>query len=157
MRPYPEEIVRILQTGVMSHFLPELQTKYGQAQFTFSMLLFGMVTKDLDSMVPDLIEQNAALRDLLAEAAAALPRIDRDDVRAGVASLGELPPAAESLRLSALRGENEALRALLAGLAPLIEPAADDAALAPLRDVRVKVYAHLQADARKRIVPILSA
>lgn len=157
MRPYPEEIVRILQNGVMAHFLPEVQSKYGQAQFAFSMLLFGLATKDLDNAVPELLDNNRKLRELLARASPALAGIDRDDARAAAASLRALPAPAESLRLSALRAEHEALRALLAGLAPVIEPAADDAALAPMRRLRADVYAYLQADARKRIVPILSA
>ena len=157
MRPYPEEIVRILQTGVMSHFMPEVQSKYGQAQFAFSMLLFGVATKDLDSMVPDLVEQNRTLRDVLERTKAALTDVNRDDARTAAASLAQMPAAADSLRLSTLRAENEALRALLAGLAPIIEPAGDDAGMAPLRELRTEIYQYLQADARKRIVPILSA
>ena len=157
MRPYPEEIVRILQSGVMSHFLPEIQSKYGQAQFGFSMLLFGLATRDLDSAVPDLIEQNRGLRLLLSETGSALAGVAGDEARESIAAIDALAPATDSLRLSVLRAENDALRAALAAIAPLIERAGDAAELTPLRDVRLRIYAHLQADARTRIVPILSA
>ena len=46
---------------------------------------------------------------------------------------------------------------MIATLAPLIEPAADVAGLAPLAPVRARLYAHLSADARRRIFPILTA
>jgi hypothetical protein len=39
----------------------------------------------------------------------------------------------------------------------MIEAAADEPGLLPLRDVRSRTYDHLQANARTRIVPILSA
>jgi hypothetical protein len=157
VRPYPEEVVRIIQNGVVSHFAPELQSNYGKAQFAFSMLLFTIAQRDIDSAVPDLIETNAALRTLLRDASAALGTIDRDNARAGIDAIAGLPEASSSLKLSALRAENDALRSVLASLAPLIEPAGDVAELAPLRELRGRVYAHLSADAKKRVVPILSA
>ena len=39
----------------------------------------------------------------------------------------------------------------------VLEAAADEPGLLPLRDVRSRTYDHLQANARTRIVPILSA
>ncbi len=156
MRPYPEEVLRAIQAGIMAHFAPEVRSAYGQAQIAFSMLLFMVAQRDYDSAVPDLIDANRALRGLLADADAALADVQRDDARAARERLAALAGAAASLRLSDLRAEHEALRGALAGLAPLIEPAADDAALAPLRQVRAAVFAYLAADAKRRTVPILS-
>lgn len=156
MRPYPEEVLKAIQTGVMTHFLPELTSSYAQAQFAFAMLLFTVAQRDYDSAVPDLLEANAALRSLLGAVAAALPAVDRDDARAAAEAIAALPAPAGSLRLSDLRAENDALRAAFAGMAGLIEPAADVAALAPLRQARADAYALLAADARKRVVPILT-
>ena len=156
MRPYPEEVLRAIQSGVVAHFAPEVKSSYGQAQFAFSMLLFTIVQRDFDTAVPDLVDANAALRELLGSAHTALAAIDRDDAHAARADF-ELPPPAPSLRLSALRAENEALRAIICQLTPLIEPAADDPALAPMKPVRAAIYAHLSADAKRRIFPILSA
>ncbi len=147
----------MIQAGVATHMLPELTSKYAQAQFAFMALLFGIAQKDYDGAVPDLVDANGALRALLGETAGALAAIERDEARAGCEAIAALPGEAASLRLSALRAEHDALRGVLAGLMPLIEPAADVADLAPLREVRGKIIEHLRADSRKRIVPILTA
>ncbi|MEX2226996.1 MAG: hypothetical protein WEB52_11165 [Dehalococcoidia bacterium] len=158
MRPYPEEVLKAIQTGVMAHLLPELQSNYARAQFGFSMLLFTIAQRDYDTAVPDLIEHNTTLRALLAETAAALANVAGNNVSIIMARelLADVPAPADSLKLSDLRKENEALRAGLASLAPIIEPAADEASLAPLRSARTKIFDYLKADARKRIVPILT-
>ncbi len=157
MRPYPEDVLRAIQTGIGAHFAPEVKSAYGQAQFAFSMLLFTLVQRDYDTAVPDLVDANAALRALLADAATALAAIDRADARAAGEAVAALPPPAPSLRLSALRAENEALRAIICSLTAVIEPAADDPTLATLQPVRRAIYAYLSADAKRRIFPILSA
>ncbi len=157
MRPYPEEILRTIQAGVMSHFAPELTSTYAKAQFGFSMLLFSVATRDYDSAVPDLLEAIATLRSLLEGTQKALADVTADGAEDARAVLAALPPAAGGLRLSALRTEHEALRAVISQLAPLIERAADDPELAALRPSRSVIYAYLSADARRRMVPILTA
>jgi len=156
VRPYPEEVLRAIQTGVTTHLMPEVQSSYAKAQFAFSMLLFTIAQRDLDTAVPDLLETNAALRKLLGDTSAALRAIDSNEARTGIEAIAGLPTPTESLRLSHLRADNDALRAVLSSLAALIEPAADDSELAPLRGVRTAIFAHLSADARRRIVPILT-
>jgi hypothetical protein len=140
---------------MMSHFAPELTTAYSQRELGVVMLLFQIAQRDYDTAVPDLIDQNAKLRALLAETDAALSAVDGDAARAGRESIAALPAPTDSLRLSALRQENDALRAVIATLAPLIEPAADDASLAALRPIRLKIYEHLRDDAKRRSVPML--
>ncbi|MEX2247696.1 MAG: hypothetical protein WEC75_13545 [Dehalococcoidia bacterium] len=157
MRPYPEEILRALAAGVGAHFAPELRSDYARAQFAFAMMLFTIAQQGADTAVPDLIEENRALRALLAEAREGLAQVDRDDARAGIGVVDALPAAETSLKLTDLRRENDALRDAVGKLAGVIEPAADDASLAPLRGVRERLYAHLRADAQRRVVPILSA
>ena len=163
MRPYPEEVLRAIQSGIVAHFAPALPTKYAQAQFAFSMLLFGIVARDYDTAVPDLLDANAALREMLAEVAVALASLERvpsdssNAIVAARAALVALPAPAPSLRLSALRAEHDALRTIVAQLAPLIEPAADLPHLAPLAPIRTRLYAWFSADARRRIFPILTA
>ena len=70
-----------------------------------------------------------------------------------ILALAEKPET--SLRLSALRKENDALRGAVSALAPFIEPAGEVAELAPLKQVRADLYAHLAADAKRRAVPML--
>ena len=155
MRPYPDELHRAIQAVMMSHFAPELTTAFSQREMGIVMLLFSIAQRSADTAVPDLIEENEGLRELLTETAQALDSIDRAGARNAIASIAALPKDTDSLRLSALRADNDALRGALASLAPLIEPAADDPALAALRDVRLRVYAHLKADAHRRAVPML--
>jgi hypothetical protein len=156
VRPYPEEVVRVIQAGIAAHFAPELQSTYSQAQFAFSMILFGVIQRDFDTAVPDLIEDSKQMRELLAQVASAVDGIDPDRAATARDILAGLPAPAESLRLSALRAEHEGLRAAIGRLAPVIEPAADVPELAALRPAREALFAHLLADARRRIVPILT-
>jgi hypothetical protein len=157
MRPYPEEILRAIQSGIAAHFAPELSSNYAKAQLGFSMLLFGIAARDFDSAVPDLIESNRALRSLLEVAAGALLEIDREDAYAAREALSKLPGPAASLRLSDLRAEHDALRFAVSRLASLIEAAPEEPALRPLMASRAAIFAYLSADARKRMVPILTA
>ncbi|TAK58269.1 MAG: hypothetical protein EPO22_11085 [Dehalococcoidia bacterium] len=156
MRPYPEEVVRVIQAGIAAHFAPELQTTYSQAQFAFSMILFGVVQRDFDTAVPDLIEDSRTLRELLAQVSSALDSVDATRAAAAREVIAGLAAPAASLRLSALRAENEGLRTAIGKLAPVIEPAADVPELAALRPARGAIFAHLLADAKRRIVPILT-
>lgn len=157
MRPYPDEVLRALQAGVAAHFAPELQSSYAKAQFAFSMLLFSVVARDYDTAVPDLVEANRAVRAILDDATPALAKIASEDARDLRDAIAALPPPATSLTLSDLRAEDLALRGALARLASLAEPAADDPALAPLRETRSKIIARITEDAKRRVVPILSA
>src|SRR5437879_6432037 len=152
MRPYPEEVLRSIQSGIVAHFAPEVQSTYGKAQFAFSMMLFTIALRDYDSAVPDLLEANGTLRGLLADAAESLGAVESDAARAARDRIEALPAATASLKLSDLRDDNVVLRETVAALAPVIEPAADDASLAPMREVRTKLYAYLSADAKKRSV-----
>ena len=156
MRPYPEEVLRAIQSGIVTHFAPEIASNYGKAQFAFSMLLFGVIQRDYDTAVPDLIESNRTLRALLADASAALAGIAGEDARAARDAIGALPTVSASLRLSALRAEHDALRDVICKSAALLEPAADRDDLAPLRAARAAIYAWLLEDAKKRVVPILT-
>jgi hypothetical protein len=149
-------VLKAIQTGVAAHFAPELQSNYAKAQFGFSMLLFGIATRDYDTAVPDLVEHNKRLRVLLSETHNALTHLAGDASASARKAIESAPAPAESLKLSDLRRENEGLRAIISSIAPVIEPAADVAELEPLRDARAKIYDYLKADAKKRIVPILT-
>jgi hypothetical protein len=153
MRPYPEEVVQALQRGLTAHFLPEVTSAYAQAQAMPAQMLFGIALRDFDSAAQDLIDANRGLRALLADLDAALALVDRDDARRARAPL---PAPAADVRLASLRAEYDALRQVICDLTPFIEPAADDPALAPLTDVRGRIYTWFSADARKRSIPLLN-
>jgi hypothetical protein len=157
MRPYPDEVLRAIQTGVMAHLAPELKSTYATAQFAFSMMLFTIAQRDYDTAVPDLLDANRTLRALLGAADGALAALQTDDARSARKVIADLPPSTASLALSSLRTEQDALRAAVSALAPLIEPAHEVDALAPLRPVRTAILEWLKSDAQRRVVPILSA
>ncbi|MBI5289761.1 MAG: hypothetical protein HY873_12385 [Chloroflexi bacterium] len=156
MRPYPEEVFLALQRGVATHFFPELTSSYAQAQFMPTQMLFGIALRDFDTAAQDLTDANRELRALLADIDAGLAGIDRADAREGRARVARLPERAADIRLTSLRTEYDGLRQAICDLAPLIEPAADERALAPLAPVRESVYAWFSADARKRSIPLLN-
>jgi hypothetical protein len=157
VRPYPDELLSIIQRGVMAHFGPEVASDYGKAQIAFSMILFMVAERDYDTAVPDLVEANAQLRALLRDAEAELAQMEGSAASEGRAAIAAIPAPAATLRLSDLRAEHDGLRTAVCILTPLIEPAAEDASLAPLRDVRAAAFAWLAADAKRRSVPILNA
>jgi hypothetical protein len=157
MRPYPDEVLRAIQTGVMTHLAPELKSTYANAQFAFSMMLFTIAQRDYDTAVPDLLEANKTLRALLDDAIPALAAVQTEDALAVRQVIGDLPQPSSSLALSALRSEQDALRSAASALAPLIEPANEVDALAPLRATRTAMLDWLKSDAQRRVVPILSA
>jgi hypothetical protein len=157
MRPYPEELLKALAAGIGAHFMPEVTSRYAQAQFAFGQILYTLVQRDYDSAAQDLVDSSRALRELLADASIALSRIEANTSPSIRARVAALPPPADSIRLSALRAENEALRQIVCDLVPVIEPAADLAQLEAMRDVRDRLYAYLKADAQRRSVPILGA
>lgn len=156
MRPYPEEVVAALQRGMVSHFAPELQSSYAQSQFGAGAMLFGVALRDANTAAQDLVDANAALRELLADVGTALKASDAPDAPAAAGVAGRLPEAAPDVRLSSLRAENDALRAIFCELAAIIERAGDDGALVALAPVRGRVYAWFSAEARKRTVPLLN-
>ena len=153
MRPYPEEVLRAIQSGVVAHFAPELKSTYGQAQFAFSMLLFTIVQRDYDTAVPDLVERNAALRALLADAhsrarqrsIATTPAAARDAARTRCRRRrrpSASPPSAPRTKRSARSS---------CQLAPLIEPAGDDPPSRPSSPSA----SHLRPPRRRRQTPHL--
>ena len=155
MRPYPEEIYKAIQNVLMQHFAPELRTAYSQRELGIVAVMFGVAARTHDSEVPDLLDENRALRELLTEAVQVMSAPDWLIPSAGREAKAALRTTETSLKLSDLRAENDRLRSALAAMAPVIEPAADDPRFAAMREVRTKVYAHLRADAVRRQVPML--
>src|SRR4029079_14588798 len=113
-----EEIQKAVQMVMLSHFAPELTSAYSQRELGVVMLLFQIAQRDVDTAVPDLIEQNTKLRALLAEADHALTKLDSTASRDQRDAIGALPMPSDSLKLSDLRRENDTLRGAISSLAP---------------------------------------
>ncbi len=102
-----------------------------------------LLSEQLDAAVEHLCAENAALRELFAQAA---PRVDGD--------LGEqLERAAAErdggLRISALQASNDALRALLIELHVRVEQAGDEAT-----DLEAAIWSELSRSTERRRVAI---
>lgn len=156
MRPYPEEIVQALQRAAGAHFAPELTSTYAQSQFGVGSMLFGIAVRDANTAAQDLVDANRALRALLSDISGALSTVQHPDASVALDVLAALPPPASNLHLSSLRTEFDALRDAFCRLAPILEPAAEDPALAPLAPLRERTYAWFSADARRRSFPLLN-
>lgn len=156
MRPYPEEIVQALQRAAGAHFAPELQSTYAQSQFGVGSMLFGIAVRDANTAAQDLLDANRDLRAILADIDGALQVTNHPGAGPGREAIAALPPPAPDIRLTSLRTEFDALRQAFTALAPLIEPAAEDAALAPMAPLRERTYAWFSADARRRSFPLLN-
>src|SRR3990170_5792738 len=130
MRPTAVEVIRGIQGALASHVLPELSSRYAQAQVMYSIMLLEMLSKEWEEGAHILDEDSRGMKRLLARGAElieALPARDKGldslaaDLRAAAAG-----PGALTLRMSALRERNERLRSLLTRLGEACDRARDD-------------------------------
>ncbi|MGB2695792.1 MAG: hypothetical protein WBD55_11490 [Dehalococcoidia bacterium] len=139
MRPNSEEILRGVQTSLLTYILPEVQRAYARTELMVVLSLLGIVAGEWDGAAQRLVDNNAALRDLA--------RRGIDALGADHALADELRSLANeadpSLRIGDLAAANGRLRTSLAGLAThLAESDASDASA-----VRAAIIAHLRAEA----------
>lgn len=158
MRPTPVEVMRGIQAALAGHVLPELTSRYAQAQVMYSIMLLDMLSKEWEEGAHLLHDDNQAMRRLFARAAKiidALPEAG-DELKALAADLrgaAEGPPA-PSLRMSDLRAEGERLRSLLGALGAACDRARDDDRLSSLVPLWDEIIAHLREEAGRRAVTV---
>lgn len=150
MRPNAVEIVRGLQTTLMTEILPEVASAYGQERLQMALFLTENLAQMWDTQVEDLVHDNREMREILRQATAAiaaLPPAHRPrELRELASSLRAAARGRDegSLALSALAKRNEELGRLLERLAVVCEDAVGDPGLEPLMPVRQRIYAHLR-------------
>lgn len=139
MRPNSEEILRGVQTSLLTYILPEVQSAYARTELMVVLSLLGIVAGEWDGAAQRLLDDNATLRDLVRRSIDALGAGD-----ALAAELNALVNEADpSLRVGDLVAANGRLRAALADLAThLAESGAPNA-----RDACAAIIAHLRAEA----------
>lgn len=150
MRPNGEEVLRGVQSSLMTYVLPELQSQYAQTELMVVLALLGIVAGQWDSAAQRLVDDNAALRELAGRGAQAL---------AGAPEHAELADALRplaqgvdaSVRLAELSATNGQLRAALARLGA----AGQDSDAPALRELRAAVIDHLRADGESRSYALL--
>jgi hypothetical protein len=157
MRPHGLETIQAIQNALVTEVMPEVRSSFAQSQLLYMTLLLNALARHWDDGVQNLVDNHREMREILAQAADGLDTMPPDaelrtiaaDLRAGAAR------TTPSLRMTALLEEDDALRGLLARLAPLCDRAEAEAALAPLLPVRWRLLQFLRRDAQQRIVPIL--
>ena len=143
MRPNAEEVLRGVQSSLLTYILPELQTEYARTEVMLVSALLGIVAAQADGAAQRLVDDNASLRELAGRGAIALAR---DPARAELAeALGSLANGSDaSVRLSELSAANGQLRAAIAQLGAAAQ---ENASLAGLRQ---EVLDSLRLEAESR-------
>lgn len=139
MRPNSEELLRGVQSSLITYVLPELQSEYARTELMLAHVLLGIVAGEWEGAAQQLIDDNAALRDLAARAAAVTGAPIADELR----SLSSEADA--TLRLSELSSANDRLRDAIGRLGVALQ----DADAAPLRELRAAVIERLRLEAER--------
>ena len=136
----PTVLGGLARTLVMD-LVPELKTPYATMTAQLMATLLMMLTQEADHAAARLVEENAALVALFADA---LPTVTEDELRGQMKEAGAALPAA--LTVSALRERNRELRGLLVRLHEHVERL-DGAAARALEE---RIWAELVASTDRR-------
>ena len=148
MRPNAEEVLRGVQSSLLTYVLPEVQTEYARTEVMLVSALLGIVAAQSDGAAQRLADDNASLRELAGRGAQALAG---DPAHAELAeALGSLANGSDaSVRLSELSAANGQLRAAIAQLGAAAQ---DNASLAGLRQ---EVLDSLRLEAESRAFALM--
>lgn len=150
MRPNGDEVLRGVQSSLLTYILPELQTAYARTELTIVQALLGIVAGEWDGAAQRLVDDNRSLRELARRGAEALAsQDDAAELADEVRSLAE--ETDPSLRLSDLSAANGRLRDALGRLGAHLEGAEAPA----LRELRAALIERLRAEAESRALPLL--
>lgn len=145
MRPDAIETIAIVQT-TLQELAREATSDYARHQANLCLMLLQSVAAELDSAAHDLVQDIAALREVLSLAQDALRTLPDAEARALAEEVdGALAEGhGTDLRLSTLRRQGDRLRALLERFLCLCEDAAGTPAYDALAPARLAAYSHLQ-------------
>lgn len=117
MRPDVPRVLNGIAMSLSTEVMREVQTPFGQNALSYAAGLLVMIGEEFDRAAARLVEENAAILAILARAQSSLEEPGLQDRIAR--ELGEVP--GEDLRVSALQGENDRLRALLVDVHAAVE------------------------------------
>lgn len=140
MKPDPGRVLQGVGMSLLTSVLSEVRTPYGQQTVSVAGGLVFMVADEFDRAADRLVTENAAVRQILADARPLLP----DAMLPAVETALSTSP--ESFRISALQAENDVLRGALIEVHAAIEQAASDAA----RAFSERIWAELVASTKRR-------
>jgi hypothetical protein len=144
-----EETLRGIQGALLTFLLPELQSEYARSELMLAYAMLGMAADEWDGAVQTLVDDNAALRVLLATASESLTEAGDADLARELRAFAADQDS--SLRIGDLAAANARLRDAVGRLAVVIE--ASDVAV--LRGLRSDVIEYLRREAEGRARSLL--
>lgn len=141
MKPEPPAVLGQLAAWLAMDLAPTVQP-YQQSALGLAAALLGMTVEEADRAVSRRVEENAALRGLLARGA------DLVEARLSARLQALAEGVDESLLVSALEASNAALRAGLIELHAAVEALDGEAA----RALEADIWAELRASTERRVL-----
>ena len=155
MRPTPVEIIRGLQGSLATIVLPEVSSRYAQAQVLYSVMILDMLVKEWEEGAQVFLDDNRGIRELLSRGSDVLARVgeevgDRDFVSLAAKLRADDSCSEPSYRMADLMAESDRLRNQLSSLADACDRARLDPRLSPLLPLWQDICAHLESIAGRR-------
>ena len=155
MRPTPVEIFRGLQGALATIVLPEVTSRYAQAQVLYTVMILDMLVREWEEGAQVFVDDNQGIRELLSRGSEALDRLGKEtgdaEILALAASLRDGDSCREaSYRMADLMAESNRLREQLVSLGAVCDRAHSEPKLAPLLPLWLEICAHLQSIAGRR-------
>ena len=141
MRPNSVEVLQGIQGTLMTYIQPEVQSDYARTELMLVNMLLGIVANQWDGSAQVLVDDNAALRDLVSDAAKVLGSQPADGAGELVDELAALAAETDmSVRIADLSAANDRLRDAVSRLGVLLQ----SSALQEHAELRARVIEHLQ-------------
>ncbi len=125
MRPNSVEVLQGIQGTLMTYVQPEVQSDYARTELMLVNMLLGIVATAWDGAAQGLVDDNAALRGLAADAAKVLGSQPVDGAGEMADDLAALAIETDtSVRIAHLSAANDRLRDAIARLGVLLQGSA---------------------------------
>ena len=155
MRPTPVEVIRGLQAALATIVLPEVSSRYAQAQVLYTVMILDMLTREWEEGAQLFVDDIQGVRALLDRGSDLLKRVGEET------GDGELVSLADGLRIDGVDGESSyrmadlmaesnRLREQLITLGEVCDRARSEPKLAPLLPLWNDICAHLGSIAARR-------
>ena len=159
MRPTPVEIIRGLQGSLATIVLPEVSSRYAQAQVLYSVMILDMLVKEWEEGAQVFVDDNKGIRELLRRGSDLVRRAGEESGDTELVSLAATLGAddacgATSYRMADLMAESDHLRDQLSSLAEVCDRARSEPRLEPLLSLWQDICAHLRSIAGRRAYAI---
>jgi hypothetical protein len=155
MRPTPVEVIRGLQAALATIVLPEVTSRWAQAQVVYTVMILDMLTHEWEESAQLFVDDIQGMRELLDRGSSLLKRLGEETGDGDLASLARSlrsdgAGGDSSYRMADLMAESNRLREQLITLGELCDRARSEPKLAPLLPLWNDIWAHLGSIAARR-------